>query len=323
MAEPLRPKRILTNIDSRSWEHPADRAALNTLRKIPGFDEVLRKILELFGEKATRLAFLASAVRVSPGQYPRVHGLYQEVCRTLDAPGEYPLYVTQNPLLNAAAYGMNKPFIIVHDSLVKTFDDDELRVVLGHELGHVMSGHTLYNTMIRILLALAQLGFPIVGLAAQAILLALLEWSRKAELSCDRAGILAVQDPEPGLRVMLKFAGGTLSEANLGEFIRQSDEYRETGDLADEIYKVLNLLGMTHPFPVLRVAEQRAWYESGAYERIMAGEYIRRGDEIPPMREDFAEAGKSYRESAKETFGQAAEAARKVLDGFRTGFDRT
>ncbi|HEX8905794.1 MAG TPA: M48 family metallopeptidase [Longimicrobiaceae bacterium] len=322
MPETLRPKRILTNIDSRSWEHPADRAALNALRRIPVFDEVLRKILEMFGEKATRLAFLASAVRVSTSQYPRMHRLYDEVCTTLDAPGEYPLYVTQNPLLNAAAYGMNKPFIIVHDSLVKTFDDDELRVVLGHELGHVMSGHTLYTTMIRILLALAQLGFPVVGLAARAILIALLEWSRKAELSCDRAGILAVQDPEPGLRVMLKFAGGTLEGASLAEFIRQSDEYRETGDLGDQIYKVLNLLGMTHPFPVLRVAEQRTWYESGAYERILAGEYIRRGEAPPPYKDDFEEASKSYRESAKETFGQAAEAARKVMDGFRTGFNQ-
>jgi Zn-dependent protease with chaperone function len=322
MPEPLRPKRILTHIDSRSWEHPADRAALNALRQIPVFDEVLRKILEIFGEKATRLAFLASAVRVTPSQYARVHALYEEVCRTLDAPAHYPLYVTQNPTLNAAAYGMSKPFIIVHDTLVKTFDDDELRFVLGHELGHVMSGHTLYNTMIRLLVALASMGFPIVGLAARAILLALLEWSRKAELSCDRAGILAVQDPEPGLRVMLKFAGGTSPEANLPEFIRQSDEYRETGDLGDQVYKVLNLLGMTHPFPVLRVAEQRNWFESGGYERIMAGEYIRRGEDPPPYREDFAEASKSYSESAKETFGQAADAARKVMDGFRAGFNR-
>jgi Zn-dependent protease with chaperone function len=322
MAEPLRPRRILTNIAPSSWEHPADRAALNALRRLPGFDEVVRKIMEMFGEKATRLAFLASAVRVSPGQYARVHKLWDEVCRTLDAPGEYPLYVTQNPLLNAAAYGMNKPFVIVHDSLVETFDDDELRFVLGHELGHVMSGHTLYTTMMRILLALAQMGFPIVGLAARVVLLALLEWSRKAELSCDRAGILAVQEPEPGLRVMLKFAGGTLGDANLAEFIRQSDEYREPGDLGDEIYKVLNLLGMTHPFPVLRVAEQRNWFESGAYERIIAGEYQRRGEDPPPYSEDFAEASKSYRESAKETFGQAADAARKVVDGFRSGFNR-
>src|SRR3954466_6413700 len=99
MPEQARATRILTDIDPRSWEHPADRAALNALRKIPVFDEVLRKILEIFGEKATRLAFLASAVRVGPSQFPRVHGLYEEVLRTLDAPFPYPLYVTQSPML--------------------------------------------------------------------------------------------------------------------------------------------------------------------------------------------------------------------------------
>lgn len=49
--------RVLAQIDSRSWEHPADQAALNALRKLPAFDEVLRKIFGFFGEKPIRLAF--------------------------------------------------------------------------------------------------------------------------------------------------------------------------------------------------------------------------------------------------------------------------
>lgn len=322
MSEPTRATRILTQIDSRSWEHPADRATLNALRKIPGFDEVLRTLFGYFGERSVRLAFLASAVRVSPTQFARVHRLYGEVARTLDAPGDYPVYVTQSPVYNAMAYGMDKPFIVVHSALVSSFDDDELRFVLAHELGHIMSGHVLYTTMMRLLTMLAELGFPIVGLAARAVLTALLEWYRKAELSCDRAGILAVQDPQPGLRVMLKFAGGSSGEANLAEFIRQSDEYREEGELADQIYKVLNVLGATHPFPVIRVAEMRSWFESGAYERIIAGEYRRRGEAESPYREDLSEAARAYRESARETFGKTTDAARRVVDSFRAGFGR-
>jgi hypothetical protein len=151
---------------------------------------------------------------------------------------------------------------------------------------------------------------------------ALLEWYRKAELSCDRAGILSVQDPEPGLRVMLKFAGGASSSANLAEFIRQSEEYREEGELADQVFKVLNVLGSTHPFPVIRVAEMRSWFESGAYERIIAGEYRRRGEPDAPYREDLSEAARAYRESARDTFGQATDAARRVVDSFRSGFGR-
>lgn len=314
---------VLTGIDSRSWEHPADRAALNALRRIPAFDEVLRRLFGFFGEKPVRLAFQANAVRVSPTQFPRVHQLYREAARVLDAPAEYPLFVTQTPMVNAGAYGMERPFIIVNSGMVALLDDDELRFVLGHELGHVMSGHVLYNTMMVILIRLADLGFPVVGMAARAVLLALMEWYRKAELSCDRAGALAAHDPEAGMRTMLKLAGGGRNgETNLPEFIRQADEYRVEGDLADQVFKVLNVLGADHPFPVMRVAELRRWYESGDYERILRGEYRRRGEPEPSYREDLAAAAHSYRESAKETFGQAAEGARRVVDAFRAGFNR-
>ena len=116
----------------------------------------------------------------------------------------------------------------------------------------------LYRTMTVILIRLAQLGFPIVGLAARAVLLALLEWSRKSELSADRAGLLAVQNPEAALGTMLKLAGGgSREETDLNEFLRQADEYRQGGDVVDAVFKVLNLLGSTHPFHVLRVAEMR------------------------------------------------------------------
>src|SRR5690606_13509091 len=84
-----RAKRILTQIAPRAWEHPADRAALMALRRIPVFDDVLRKLFGIFGEKPVRLAFQANAVRVSPNQFGRVHRLYEDVARTLDAPARY------------------------------------------------------------------------------------------------------------------------------------------------------------------------------------------------------------------------------------------
>ena len=315
--------RVLTGIDSRSWEHVADRAALNALRKLPAFDEVLRKLFGFFGERPVRLAFQANAVRVSPTQYARVHELYRRAATVLDPPAEYPVFVSQTPFVNAGAYGMARPFIIVNSAALLLMDDDELQFVLGHEIGHIMSGHVLYTTMMVILVQLAERGFPLVGLAARAILIGLMEWYRKAELSSDRAGALAVQDPDVGMRVMLKFAGGGRgSETNLPEFIRQADEYRQAGDLADQVFKVLNLLGADHPFPVLRVAELRDWFERGDYDRILRGEYQRRGDAERPYAEDLAAAGRSYAEDARETFGNAADAARRVVDSFRTGFGK-
>ena len=323
MSEEVRTTRLLSGIDSCSWEHPADRAALNALRKLPAFDEVLKTIFGFFGEKPVRLAFQANAVRVSPTQFPRVNRLYEDVLRTLDSPEPYPVFVAQTPMVNAGAYGMERPFIILNSGTLGLLDDEELQFILGHELGHILSGHVLYTTMMVILVQLAERGFPVVGLAARAILIALMEWYRKAELSADRAGVLAVQKPEAGMRTMLKLAGGgNNTETNLAEFIRQADEYRQSGDLADQVFKVLNVLGATHPFPVIRVAELRDWFEAGEYERILRGEYRRRGDEDSPYKDDLSAAARAYADDARETFGQATAAARRVVDSFWTGFNR-
>jgi len=318
-----RARRVLTDIAPRSWEHPADKAALAALRRIPVFDEVLRKLFGFFGEKPVRLAFQANAVRVSPNQFGRVHGLYQDVLKTLDAPADYPLYVSQTPIVNAGAYGMEQPFIILNSGMVSLLDDQELAYVMGHEVGHILSDHVLYRTMTYLLLQLASMGFPIVGLAARAVLVALLEWSRKSELSCDRAGLLAIQDPEIVMRSMLKMAGGgTTEETSLQEFIVQAEEYREGGDVADQVFKILNLIGSTHPFYVLRVSELRTWIEAGDYDRILRGEYARRGDPNPAYQEDVKEAAKAYAEGAKDFLDSVTAAARKVGEGFMGGARR-
>lgn len=321
--EPVRTRRILTGISPTTWEHPADRAALMALRRIPVFDEVLRKLFGMFGEKPVRLAFQANAVRVGPRQFPDIHRRYQEVLKTLDSPADYPLFISQTPVVNAGAYGMDKPFIILNSAAIRLLEEDEQTFLLGHELGHIMSGHVLYRTMTVLLLRLAEMGFPIIGLAARAVLIALLEWSRKAELSCDRAGLLAVQDPEAALFSFMKLAGGgTREEMDLNQFLVQADEYRDSGDLADSVYKVLNLLAATHPFAVLRTAELREWVERGDYDRILRGEYSRRGDEQTPWAEDLAAAANAYREDAQGLFDQMGGAAKRFRDQFAEGFKR-
>jgi Zn-dependent protease with chaperone function len=315
-----RARRILTDIAPRAWEDPADRAALAALRNIPVFDDVLRKLFGFFGEKPIRLAFLANSVRVSDRQFPRVKRLYEDVLQTLDAPEEYPLFVSQTPIVNAGAYGMDEPFIILNSGTVKLLDDEQLSYVMGHEVGHIMSDHILYRTMTQILIQLAGMGFPIVGLAARAVLVALLEWSRKSELSSDRAGLLAVQNPQGVMNTMLKMAGGGEDdEMNLDEFIIQAEEYRETGDVADQVFKVLNLMGQSHPFYVLRVAEIRSWIEEGEYDRIIRGEYQHRGDPDPAYKQDLSEAATAYAQGAKDLFGQVTGAAKRMADDIMGG----
>lgn len=314
--------RILNEIDPSSWEHPADKAALAALRRVPGFDAVLKALFGVFGEKPIRLAFQANAVKVGPKQFPAIHEQYLEVLKTLDAP-HYDLFISQTPLVNAGAYGMKKPFIVLNSGAVRLLSRDEMTFLLGHEVGHIMSGHVLYRTMTVLLLQLATMGFPVVGLAARAVLIGLLEWMRKAELSSDRAGLLVGQDPEVALSTLMKLAGGGYdNETNLNEFMIQADEYRQGGDVADAVFKILNILGSTHPFHVLRAAELRDWIEAGGYDRVLRGEYKRRGEPNTPYMEDLRAAADAYKEDAADLKSQVGDAAKRMRDAFRDGFKK-
>jgi Zn-dependent protease with chaperone function len=182
---------VLTQISSTAWEHPADRAALQTLRSIPGFDEIVRKVMGLIGERGVRLFFTADAVRVGARQRPRLDALYTEVLETLDWPERPELFVSQTPFVNAMAVGFQRPFIVLNSGALGILDREEQRVLIGHELGHIMSGHATYTTIALILLNAGFTAIPGLGLITLPVQLALLEWYRKAELSADRAGLLA------------------------------------------------------------------------------------------------------------------------------------
>jgi Zn-dependent protease with chaperone function len=318
-------RRILTGISSRAWEHPADRAALNAVRKVPGFDLALRKVFGTFGERAIRLAFQANAVRVSERQYPWVHERVLRVCEVLDLDPVPEVYVSQTPVVNAGALGMDHPFIVLNSSSLEVLDRDEVEAVLAHECGHILSGHVLYRTLLVLLIRIVLFRYPIAGLAAAPVLFALLEWYRKSELSCDRAALLAIQDRDVVMSALMKLAGGTRGETLvLDEFVAQSEEYRQGGDLLDSVYKVLNVLGATHPFAVVRVAELRDWEESGAYERVMGGDYPRRDEDDPkPYREDLAEAVRGYTDAAQELLGEVDAAVDRLKERFSSAWRKT
>jgi Zn-dependent protease with chaperone function len=311
-------RRILADISPRAWEHPADRAALNALRKLPGFDLALRKVFGLFGERQLRLAFQANAVRVSERQYADLHAQLLRVCRTLDVETVPELYVSQTPVVNAGALGMNDPFIVLNSSILEVLAPDEVETIIGHEVGHIVSGHVLYRTLLVLLLRLSLFRYPIAGLAVRPILYALLEWYRKSELSSDRAGLLAVQDPEASMRGLMHLAGGARGRTlDLDAFLEQSEAYRNEGGLLDSVYKVLNILGATHPFAVVRVAELRDWIDGGAYEHILSGDYPHRDEaDERAYREDLAEAMKGYTESARDFMDQVDAAVDKVRSRF-------
>jgi Zn-dependent protease with chaperone function len=146
---------VLTGISSRAFEHPADRAALTAMRAIPGFDQVIKLASGFLRERQYRLAFLASAVRVDERQFADLHRLFAEAVTVLDVPVRPELFVANNPIPNAATLGVDEPFVVLSSGLYELLTDDERRFVLAHELGHAMSGHALYKSLLLHLLNLA------------------------------------------------------------------------------------------------------------------------------------------------------------------------
>jgi Zn-dependent protease with chaperone function len=319
-----RPRVVLTQIAPDAWEHPADRAALNALRKVPGFDEAVKRIFGFFGERGIRLMFQANAVRCGPKQFPKLHAMLVEACATMDWPEEPELYVTQTPMVNAGAFGFEHPFIVLNSGAVGLLNDDEIRVLIGHELGHAISGHALYRTITVLILMLGFQNLPfLAGVALMPIKLALLEWYRKSELSADRAGLLVSQDREASLRVFLKLAGGGLvDQMDLETFMEQAKEYEESGGPLDSIYKVLNTLGLTHPFNTLRAAELQRWIEDGTYQKILDGDYPQRGHEREDRSyvDDLKDAAEHYGKEARDVASQMADAAKKAAGAFADAF---
>lgn len=317
------PPVALPRIASTAWEHPADRAALNTLRALPGFDEIVRRIAGFFGERGLRHLFLANAVRCGPTQHPKLHAMMGEVCATLDLMPVPDLYVTQTPFVNAGAIGFERPFIVINTGTLLALDEEEQRFVLAHEVGHVLSGHMTYRTIAVIVSTVGLSALPfLAGVALLPFQLALLEWSRKAELSCDRAALLAVQDPTLALRTFFRLAGGSTvpGEGDLDAFLRQAAEYETSGGAWDTVLKVLNTALREHPFNTVRAAELQRWIQSGAYARIVAGEYPRRdaeGTQQGAYTDDVRAAAEYYASQARETVGKVADSFSRAAEAFR------
>ncbi len=302
----------LTGIAPRAYQHPADKAATAALGAIPYLDRVVRKLIELGYERALRQAALGASVRLSEAQLPDVWAEHVHAYRTLDVPETPPLYMTQFPLANAMAIGAKRPIVVVNSELVRLLDAPQRRAVFAHEASHILADHQLYGTALEILTGLARGGrlpLPLVPIRT-----ALLEWSRAAELSCDRAAALVTRDPLAVCRTFMSLAGGAMVERlDLDAFMKQGMEYAEEGSGLERLTRLLMDLGVTHPLPVRRTHELMRWVRGGDYDRIAGGEYVRRGEPADP-RAEGGEAAAFYAERFRRAFREAGDAVGAMGD---------
>ncbi|MCA1992095.1 MAG: M48 family metallopeptidase [Coleofasciculus sp. S288] len=267
-------KTLLVGLKADQFRHPLDLEATNALKQVPGLDLMVRNLLGPLAEQFFYLNNIAASVLVGENQLPHLHKLLLEACEVLDL--EPPqLYVQQHPVPNAYTFAMRgkQPFIVLHTSLIDLLTPEEIQAVIAHELGHLKCEHGVYLTPMNILILAAGL-LPTWGtLIAQSLQAQLLEWIRCAEFSCDRAALLATQNPRVVMSVLMKLAGGSPTLApklNLDAFIAQARAYDDISSTElGEMLKQAQTAQLTHPVPVLRAREIDRWASSQNYQSLL------------------------------------------------------
>lgn len=272
-------KTSLIGLKADSFRHPLDLEATNTLKQIPGLDMMVRNWLGPMAEQVFYVENIASSILVGEKQLPHLHKLLLEACQILDIDPPQ-LYVRQHPAPNAYTFAMRgkQPFVVIHTSLIEILTPEEIQAVIAHELGHLKCDHSLYLTPVNLLILAAAIVPNVGAVLAQAIQSQLLEWVRCAEFTCDRAALLATQNPKVVMSVLMKLAGGSPTLApqlNLDAFIDQARAYDDISKTElGEMVKSTRTAQLTHPVPVLRAREIDRWSGSQEYQKLLHNQGI-------------------------------------------------
>jgi Zn-dependent protease with chaperone function len=275
-------RKILKGIKADAFVSDTDRWTLDKLKRVPLLPQVIQKFYEVGIDRWMYCYNMSMSVRCGPTQYKTLYDILRESCAVLDMP-EPELYVTSNPFPNAFAGGVERPYITLRSSMVDTLTDEQLFHLMGHELGHIKANHILYMSVASVLYPLLEmLGRRTLGLgdvASVALIMAFYEWYRQAEITADRAGLLVSQSLDLSIDANINLTAGPhrlRHEMNREAFLEQARAYQDAGAL-EQIGKVLIFLLLsstyTHPMPVHRTQMLEQWVLSGAYDRIMAGDY--------------------------------------------------
>jgi Zn-dependent protease with chaperone function len=280
--EPLR------DLASEAYQHSLDRRSLAALRSIPGVPALMRRLLEYAGDRTAQLLFMSEAIQCGEDQFPELIALLDRARMRLGMTERPVAYLGESPHMNALTTGVKEPIIVVRSALLDQMNDDEMIAILGHELGHLHADHPLYQGVARALVYGGATVSPAIRLLALPIERLLLRWLRHAEVTADRAALLASRDLGACIGMMFTFAGGNRpgtskrTQMRLDTFVRQCRTLtsRQMRSALDGLVGSYLAAGRTHPYLAVRVIELIHWVEHGRYLNILAGDYPRRRNHV-------------------------------------------
>jgi Zn-dependent protease with chaperone function len=216
-------------------------------------------VIVYFSNQSYHVNLMKQSVMVSEEKTPRLAQLTRECMVRLQPGSPVDYFVLPNRVLNAYTFGFSNPkSVVLYSSLLEVMDEDELRFIIGHELGHVALDHTWLNTLLG-----GMSGIPMSIGSAILMTLAFRWWNRACEYSADRAGLLACGKPQKALTALVKLV-------NPG--INTTDELQRTLQVIDkEDDSVLNQLAesvATHPMMIRRIEQLRLYAATPEYREL-------------------------------------------------------
>lgn len=236
------------------------------------FQDFLRVTTSRYREAYNEVEYQGEGINITSESLPQMHKQLVGCCEVLGIM-DIPAYSTDwfyGPY--HSSNGEIHRRIVMMSGSADLFTDEEMRFVLGHELGHLVSGHKKYHML------LETFYLPFVNEAAfkawaTFIKMPLLEWYRISDYTADRVGLLCCQDINSALSTMIKKAGlprKCYDSINIDGFIQQARDFDENlTSFMDKTVKVLSIRSAEFPWLVVRAKKLLEWYESGEYELII------------------------------------------------------
>lgn len=248
--------------------HPEDESALNAMKNVPGFDTLVKKFMQIGYEAMLHGVNMASKIRLSETQLPEIYHKVTKICdkQEISCPE---VYLEMSPYPNAYTYGDTDIFMVLTSGLFDYLDSDEIDSVIAHECGHIVCHHVLYHTIAEFL----RTGVSgLIGDLAEPLKLAVYYWSRKSELSADRAAALTC-GVETVVKTQLRLAGGPkvlTDNVNIEEWANQAEQYEEIrgGSLWDRFLQMGATMMLDHPFAAVRVREALNWSKTDEFKTV-------------------------------------------------------
>ena len=231
------------SVDNGSFAWAADAKAMAALKSMKPLNAAAKAVSEKVGRRWIEVTF--NGVLLGERQMPHIYGQAVRAARILGMSHMPDVYLSGERPWDCLTFGSDRDsFIVVGSAVAGNFQGVDMLYLLAREIGHCKAGHALWKTVIRFFLGeqgpakgfmsggiLANILSP-TALIGGALEMPLLAWARQAEITADRAGLLAVGSEDVARRALLSWSlksSFIFKQLNIESWIEQQNE--DEGDM--------------------------------------------------------------------------------------------